>query len=89
MKIPFVLLGLNIIMKLYVVVRFMNHEADVECHRVTTVTDVEVTDYHRNNVEVYVVMICSQCVMPHVTGAHAVPPQQAIPVRCCRCYHPF
>ena len=54
-------------MKLYVVVRFMKHEANVEFHRVTTVTDVEVTDYHRNNVEVYVVMICSQCVMPHVT----------------------
>ena len=54
-------------MKLYVVVRFMNHEANVEFHRVTTVTDVEVTDYHQNNVEVYVVMICSQCVMPHVT----------------------
>ena len=54
-------------MKLYVVVRFMNHEANVEFHRVTTVTDVEVTDYHQNNVEVYVVTICSQCVMPHVT----------------------
>ena len=81
-------------MKLYVVVRFTNHEADVEFHRVTTVTDVEVTDYHRNNVKVYVVMICSQCVMPHVTGAHAVPPQQAIPIRCWCCdyhthYHPF
>ena len=58
-------------MKLYVVVRFMNHDTDVEFHRVTTVTDVEVTDYYQNNVEVYVVMICSQCVMPHVTGAHA------------------
>ena len=33
-------------MKLYVVVRFMNHEADVEFYRVTTVTYVEVTDYH-------------------------------------------
>ena len=33
-------------MKLYVVVRFMNHEADVEFHRVMTVTDVAVTDYH-------------------------------------------
>ena len=33
-------------MKLYVVVRFMNHDADVEFHRVTMVTDVAVTDYH-------------------------------------------
>ena len=33
-------------MKLYVVVRFMNHEADVEFHRVTTVPGVAVTDYH-------------------------------------------
>ena len=69
-------------MKLYVVFRFMNHEADVEFHRVTTVTDVAVTDYHQNNVEVYVVMICSQSVMPHVIGAIAVPPQQTIPIRC-------
>ena len=61
-------------MKLYVVVRFMNHEADVEYHTVMTVTDVAVTDYHRNNAEVYVVM------MPHVIGAHAVPPQQTIPI---------
>ena len=59
-------------MKLYVVVRFMNHEADVEIHRVMTATDVAVTDYHQNNVEVYVVMICSQCVMPHVIGAESI-----------------
>ena len=80
-------------MKLYVVVRFTNHEADVEFHRVITVTDVEVTNYHRN-VKVHVVMICSQCVMPHVTGAHAMPLQQAIPITCWCCdyhshYHPF
>ena len=74
-------------MKLYVVVRFMNHESDVEFHRVTTVTDVAVTDYHRNNVEVYVVTICSQCVMPHVIGVHAAPPQQTIPIRCWSCEH--
>ena len=34
-------------MKLYVMVRFMNHDADVEFHRVITVTDVELTDYHQ------------------------------------------
>ena len=72
-------------MKLYVVVRVMNHEAYVEFHRVTTVTDVDVTDYHRNSVEVYVITICSQCVMPHVTGAHVVPPQQTIPIKCWHC----
>ena len=88
------MLGLDTIMQLYVTVRFMNHEADVEFHRVTTVTDVDVTDYHRYSVEVYVVMICSQCVMPHVMGAHAVPPQQTIPIRCWCCdyythNHPF
>ena len=53
-------------MKLYVIVRFMNHETGVEFHRVTTVTDVEVTDYHRNNIEGYVITICSLCVMSHV-----------------------
>ena len=81
-------------MKLYVVIRFINHEADVESHRVTTVIDVDITDYHRNSVEVYVVMINSQCVMPHVIGAHAVPPHQTIPIRCWCCdyythYFPF
>ena len=43
-------------MKLFVVVRFMKHDADVEFSRVTTVTDM---DYHQNNIEVYVIMICS------------------------------
>ena len=94
MKISFVLLGLDSIMKLYVVIRLMNHEADVEFHRVTKITDIEVTDYHQNNVEAHVVTICSQCVMPHVTGVHAVPLQQAIPIRCWCCdyythYSPF
>ena len=81
-------------MKLYVIVRFMNHETDVEFNRVTTVADVGLTDYHRNNIEIHVIAICTQCVMLHVTGAHAVPPQQAIPIRCWCCeynthYHPF
>ena len=76
---------MDTIMKLYVIVRFMNHEADVEFHRVTTVTDVAVTDYHQNSVKVYVVTICSQCVMPYVIGVHAVPPQQTIPIRCWCC----
>ena len=40
-------------MKLYVVIKFMNHDADIEFHRVTTVTDVEVNHYHWNNIEVY------------------------------------
>ena len=69
-------------MKLYAMVRFMNHDADVQFHRVTTVTDVEVNDYHRNNVEVHVITICSQCVMPHVMGAHAMLLQQTVPIRC-------
>ena len=72
----------------------MNHDADVEFHRVTTVTDVEVNDYHQNNVGVHVITICSQCVMPHVTGAHAMSPQQTVHIRCQCCdyythYHPF
>ena len=29
----------------------MNHEADVEFNRVTAATDIGVTDYHRDNVE--------------------------------------
>ena len=63
----------------------MNHEADVEFSRVTTSTDIGVTDYHRSSVEMYVITICTQCMMPHVMGAHAVPPQQTIPIQCWCC----
>ena len=63
----------------------MNHEADIEFSRVTTSTDIGVTDCHRNNVKMYVITICTQCIMPHVMGAHTVPPQQTIPIQCWCC----
>ena len=55
-------------MKVHIVIRFTNHEADVEFNRITAVTDIAADDYHRDNIEVYIITICSQCVTPHVTG---------------------
>ena len=74
-------------MKIHIVIRFVNHDADVEFNRITTVTDIAADDYHGDNIEVYIVTICSQCVTPppHVIGAHVLPVQQSIPVRCWCC----
>ena len=72
-------------MKVHIVIRFTNHDADVEFNRITAVTDIAADDYHRDNIEVYIITICSQCVTPHVTGAHVLPVQQSIPVRCWCC----
>ena len=72
-------------MKVHIVVRFTNHDADVEFNRITAVTDIAADDYHRDNIEVYIITICSQCVTPHIIGAHVLPVQQSIPIRCWCC----
>ena len=56
----------------------MNHDADFEFNRITAVTDIAADDYHRDNIEVYIITICSQCVTPHVIGACVLPVQQSI-----------
>ena len=42
----------------------MNHDADVEFNRITAVTDIAADDYHRDNIEVYIITICSQVCDP-------------------------
>ena len=74
-----------ILMKVHIVIRFTNHDADVEFNRITAVTDIAADDYHRDNIEVYIITICSQCVTPHVIGAHVLQVQQSIPIRCWCC----
>ena len=61
-------------MKVHIVIRFTNHNADVEFNRITAVTDIAADDYHRDNIEVYIITICSQCVTPHVIGARFTSP---------------
>ena len=54
-------------MKIHILIRFTNHDADVEFNRITAVTDIAADDYHRDNIEVYIITICSQCVTPHAS----------------------
>ena len=72
-------------MKICILIRFTNHDADVEFNRITAVTDIAADDYLRNNIEVYIITICSQCVTPHIIGAHVLPVQQSIPITCWCC----
>ena len=72
-------------MKIHILIGFTNHDAHVEFNRITAVTDIAADDYHRDNIEVYTITICSQCVTPHVIGAHVLPVQQSIPMRCWCC----
>ena len=72
-------------MKIHILIRFTNHDADVEFNRITAVTDIAADDYHRDNIEVYIIAICSQCVTPDVIGAHVLSVQQSVPVRCWCC----
>ena len=46
-------------MKIHIVIRFTNHDADVEFNRRTAITDIAADDYHRDNIEVYISKICS------------------------------
>ena len=72
-------------MKTHIIIRFTNHNANVEFNRITAVTDLAANDYHGDNIEVYIITICSQCVTPHVIGAHVLPVQQSVSIRCWCC----
>ena len=62
-------------MEIHILIRFTNHDADVEFNRMTAVTDIAANDYHRDNIEVYIITIYGQCVTSHVIGAHVLPVQ--------------